>query len=71
MGDVLQSIGSTLVGSLSFITEDESGNLLYAHQLTLPVLSQNTADAPEATQQPELPSDAAGGEQGDGEPLQP
>lgn len=28
MGDVLQSIGSTLVGSLSFITEDESGNLL-------------------------------------------
>ena len=32
---------------------------------------RNTADAPEATQQPELPSDAAGGEQGDGEPLQP
>ena len=51
---------------------DESGNLLYAQELTLPVVSENTAaDAPEATQQPELPSDAAGGEQGDGEPLQP
>ena len=51
---------------------DESGNLLYAQELTLPVVSENTAaDAPEATQQPDLPSDAAGGEQGDGEPLQP
>ena len=50
---------------------DESGNLLYAQELTLPVVSENTADAPEATQQPELPSDAAGGEVGDGEPLQP
>ena len=43
---------------------DENCTVLYAQQLSIP------GDIPEAVQ-PDEPSDAAGGEEGDGEPLEP
>ena len=50
---------------------DENRTILYAQYLDIPGETPVTIDPvmPEATEAPDMPSDAAGGEEGDGEPL--